>query len=382
MRGPIGWHYSLLPLIKLMFYPFVFLVLWLFPFCLRDLVGGRSLGKWLFGLRVVEAADIGATPGAGALILRNLTIWASPVGLFVARRSEDRMRFGDRLAGTMVVENPQSVTGMSWGQTIVKAGVFSLVTVGCLWVMRTTTEAYHRGSRVYAAAVEFLNGCTAFREIAPEFSGNKLTLLLPLATDSGAIVLLGYIEQNNEKTHRLLVQMQRPADNLSAWEGVMVHAVFDPGLNPDNLSRSVLNTAAMSFLKTYGPLQREILDLNPAKARLTMVTVGQEKGRNKAIVVYQKKPDKWSADFGVVLELKEADWEVSDVQGVINLNLDNASAQRTFVFFQSRNLNRYLTAEEMGRFQGGQPLPNIVPEFRTPAPDAAPGQADNATGKR
>jgi uncharacterized RDD family membrane protein YckC len=75
LRSPLGRYFLHICLFTL----------WLFPYCLRDVIGGRGLGKWIMGLKVVDAGDMASTPSVRQLLLRNVTIWISPVGVLSAR---------------------------------------------------------------------------------------------------------------------------------------------------------------------------------------------------------------------------------------------------------------------------------------------------------
>ncbi len=71
-------------------------------FALKD-VFGRSFGKWLFGLGLINVDDPQQKPTVLRRILRNLTVFIWPVEAIVMLRNIDRRRLGDRLGHTMVV---------------------------------------------------------------------------------------------------------------------------------------------------------------------------------------------------------------------------------------------------------------------------------------
>jgi uncharacterized RDD family membrane protein YckC len=87
----------------------VFLVLMLLYFVLLEGLAGATLGKWVLGLRVVNAN--GEKPGLARSILRNLLrlVDGLPafgiVGVVLILRSQERARFGDWVAGTRVVRS-------------------------------------------------------------------------------------------------------------------------------------------------------------------------------------------------------------------------------------------------------------------------------------
>ncbi len=371
-------------------FPFLlFMGLWLFPFCLRDLVGGRSLGKWLLGVRVVDSADAGTTPDARRLILRNLTIWLSPVGLALAAMHPDRMRFGDRLARTMVVEEPVPREGPSWRQTALKAACFSLVAVGCLAWWRDMTRRYHEGSRVYRLAVAHLNGGAEIRELIGGLSTDNLTLagFYYGPTAEGAATQLDFTHRAPPRQTSVTVVMKRPADNVAGWYGAGTQAKLDPPPAAENVTGSTLNAAALAFLKTYEPLHAAVRDLRPEKTTLAGAVVFVEKGTTKAAVWYARPPDRWSAQFQVMFDRKQdpalpgatgsagrGAWEVSDASGFLDLNLDNATGRRMFVFLKSKDLHRYLTADEAAGLMRNRPLTEVLPELKA--------MSDNATGAK
>jgi uncharacterized RDD family membrane protein YckC len=86
------------------FFPLLLLII------LKDLVRGKSLGKWLMDLAVRDSKDTTKTPSLFRLLLRNvpLPIWF--VELFFLIRSTKGQRIGDTLAGTIVVDNPQKIS--------------------------------------------------------------------------------------------------------------------------------------------------------------------------------------------------------------------------------------------------------------------------------
>jgi uncharacterized RDD family membrane protein YckC len=79
---------------------------------LEVLMQGRTPGKRMAGLRIVTTA--GATPGLGALLIRNVfrIVDSAPVfyalGLAVAAMTARQVRIGDLAAGTVLVYDPRS----------------------------------------------------------------------------------------------------------------------------------------------------------------------------------------------------------------------------------------------------------------------------------
>ncbi len=76
-----------------------------------ELLSGRSIGKMLFGLRVISAVDAGPAP-AWSIVLRNLI---RPIdlcgGILAARFTQRAQRLGDLLGKTAVVRSPVQQDG-------------------------------------------------------------------------------------------------------------------------------------------------------------------------------------------------------------------------------------------------------------------------------
>lgn len=83
----------------------VFVAVMVLYFC-KDLIGGQSIGRAIFGIAVRDAEDPEATPPGNRLIRRNLFLPIWPVELLALALSPSRQRIGDRLAETCVVRLP------------------------------------------------------------------------------------------------------------------------------------------------------------------------------------------------------------------------------------------------------------------------------------
>jgi uncharacterized RDD family membrane protein YckC len=86
-----------------------FLAVMFFYFALLEGLVGMTLGKWAMGLRVVRAGA-GGRPGLAKGLLRNLLRLVDGLpafnilGVVLILRSTERARFGDRHAGTRVLQ--------------------------------------------------------------------------------------------------------------------------------------------------------------------------------------------------------------------------------------------------------------------------------------
>ncbi len=367
MRTPLGWKDPVVPMI----------IVWLFPFCLRDLVGGRSFGKWLMGLRVADAANANAVPSAARLIVRNLTIWLSPVGIVLAALNSDRMRLGDRLTHSIVLEEPAPPSGPNWRVIVTKAAVFAAVAGAALYFAQFTIERYYRHSRAYGVAMTYLDGCGPMTELMPGAKGGDRAFqrLHFFPTPEGALAAAILTQPFDNRTATLTVIVNRPPDNVAGWRGMSVQAAYEPGWPADNAPRSSLNDAALSFLKTYAPLHAAVSELHAEKTTIDGAGVFTEKGKEWAGMVYRRGDERWAARFVVELFRGDGGWTVLDASGVVDLNIDNASARKVYVFRKEKNVSRFLSGFEKESYLSGGRLPaESMPDF------AVPG--DNATTKR
>lgn len=78
------------------------------PIVLEYVWGGRTVGKYLLGIRVVDRD--GRAPGAGAVVSRNVFAAVDAaffylVGIVAIATSTADQRLGDRIAGTLVVRD-------------------------------------------------------------------------------------------------------------------------------------------------------------------------------------------------------------------------------------------------------------------------------------
>ena len=90
----------------------LFFVLWvgihLFQWLILQGLTGWTVGKWLLGIRVVDAG--GQPPGVLAAVKRTLPLlfeWTTLIALIAMYRDPYARRIGDRWAGTYVVRAPR-----------------------------------------------------------------------------------------------------------------------------------------------------------------------------------------------------------------------------------------------------------------------------------
>ena len=138
-------------------FPFVMvLVFSIFPLGLRDVIGGKGLGKWILGMRVVDAANPTRAPSVTHLLLRNLTNPISPVGLASAMHDPEKARFGDRLANTLVVDDPPDPNSLALLRRVVKGVVLVALLFGGLHVLQKGVFWWFEKSEPCRLAVDHL----------------------------------------------------------------------------------------------------------------------------------------------------------------------------------------------------------------------------------
>ncbi len=99
---------------------FVYLVIvpvyFFYSLAFETLNKGRTLGKQMLGIRVrsTDGSEVGFYEAAGRWIFRipDLFLTAGTLAIILIGGSEKRQRMGDKIAGTMVVEDRKPVTGI------------------------------------------------------------------------------------------------------------------------------------------------------------------------------------------------------------------------------------------------------------------------------
>lgn len=194
-------------------------VLWLFPYGLRDLFGGRGLGKWLVGIRVVDATDMTSAASLGKLILRNVTIWFSPVGMLSAHTHPDKMRFGDRLAGTAVVDVAYDPMSSVVARRLFKAMVFLAAGACCIFSAAFGFSKLVRNSEVHETAVAFVTTYEPLHEVTGEVSPDNVNLALARygPSEEGAWALLVYTQKIEDRVMQIKMLMTRKLEGPTQW---------------------------------------------------------------------------------------------------------------------------------------------------------------------
>jgi len=80
----------------------ILMIIAFFVYCLKDIVNGRSLGKYLLGIAVRNSSNSMEKPPASKLILRNVFTFVWPIEFIALAFSKKKMKFGDQIADTDV----------------------------------------------------------------------------------------------------------------------------------------------------------------------------------------------------------------------------------------------------------------------------------------
>src|SRR5688572_7466905 len=72
----------------------------------KDTVRGVSAGKWIMGIMVRDANHPNDIPSFIRLVTRNLFVIIWPIEFIVFASNQEKRRLGDKVASTMVVDNP------------------------------------------------------------------------------------------------------------------------------------------------------------------------------------------------------------------------------------------------------------------------------------
>lgn len=109
----------------------------------KDSMNGISIGKWVMGIMVRDAADMNVVPSFGRLFLRNLFIIISPVEFIVLATSAQKKRLGDKAANTIVLANPNKPSKLPRIITLLGVGVAFILFVFIFTVMTLkNSDAY------------------------------------------------------------------------------------------------------------------------------------------------------------------------------------------------------------------------------------------------
>jgi uncharacterized RDD family membrane protein YckC len=95
----------------------------------KDSIKGISVGKWIMGIMIRDENNQNDVPSYGRLFLRNLFIIIWPVEFIMLATSDQKKRLGDKVAKTIVVENPNKPTKLPRVLAIIAVGISFFVFV-------------------------------------------------------------------------------------------------------------------------------------------------------------------------------------------------------------------------------------------------------------
>lgn len=143
-----------------LFYKFMILAFLLY--ILKDSVRGKSLGKWLVGIKVSEDTNFNKIPSIYRLILRNILIIIWPVEFIVLLVSKDKRRIGDKLAKTDVVKDEKK-SNRTLRIIIIILIIITFISSTFIFVIHT-----FKTSEGYQIAINYIRQSKDIKEITGE----------------------------------------------------------------------------------------------------------------------------------------------------------------------------------------------------------------------
>ncbi|MBB3111936.1 putative RDD family membrane protein YckC [Paenibacillus phyllosphaerae] len=138
---------------------FVILTGYILYLC-KDVIGGRSIGKRLFGLIVRN--EQGETPTVVRRIIRNAFVFIWPIEFILIVGSKRRLKIGDRIAHTdvYVMSGRRNVVGIVVAAVIATAIGITLLVGGVLYLIKNDAS--------YETATAYIENSADIREAAGE----------------------------------------------------------------------------------------------------------------------------------------------------------------------------------------------------------------------
>ena len=94
----------------------------------KDAIGGKSIGKRVLGLMVRDSFDHNQIPSMSRLFQRNLSLAFWPFQFFELSDLPEKQRRGDRIANTVVLQNP--IRPKTVNYVIIGIGLFVSIIIG------------------------------------------------------------------------------------------------------------------------------------------------------------------------------------------------------------------------------------------------------------
>ena len=164
-------------------------------YALKD-VFGRSLGKWLFGISIINIDNPQTKPSVPNRILRNLTVFIWPVEAIVMLRNADRRRLGDRLGHTIIVSDEKR-------KHPVLAGILAFILFD-LALMLGITQIIRNGDS-FKAAAEYLK------------HNSKITAIVGDVENFGSFPSGSVSTSNGHGSAELKINVYGSKGDLAVW---------------------------------------------------------------------------------------------------------------------------------------------------------------------
>lgn len=186
------------------------MIIGLAAYLLKDLFGGRSIGKVLFGLYVREYENSENTPAVHKLILRNVLIFLWPVELIAMLVDKENRRIGDKIGKTQVIGYSKKVIAR-----VIIIAVFAFVLfVTCLFFGITQMI---KNDDSYKAAVKYIESQNSITSITGNITGYGYFPNGSINISNGHGVAELIIEVKGEKQN-LTVNIYLEKTNNSDWK--------------------------------------------------------------------------------------------------------------------------------------------------------------------
>lgn len=203
----------------------------------RDLTWGRSFGKWLAGIRVVEADSVReTTPAVGALVLRNLTLFILPVEVVVlvagalaglvgagGQNWWSRGRtLGDLLAGAWLAEEIPPPNRPTWARTLTKGSAAAVVCLAFLVLVQAVPMTVVRHSVPYRLTESFIRDNAQVDELVGAGAAITQRFSYGPVLDEPRLIGAGAVIRGQTGTVSLSLVFERPplrsaAGGRSGW---------------------------------------------------------------------------------------------------------------------------------------------------------------------
>jgi uncharacterized RDD family membrane protein YckC len=182
----------------------------------KDSFGGMSLGKRIAGIMIRSEKDRNEIPSFGRLFLRNLPIMLWPVEFLVLCADSKEQRLGDKLAATVVVQNPNRLPRRTRAIILVAVAiVFFTSFTFCAGYLIKQTDAYKLAIKEIAADKDIIAETGGVRGYGMIPGGSAST-----TNDAGEAQLQIKVIGNNKD---IVVHAYLKKEKGSDWQLIELH---------------------------------------------------------------------------------------------------------------------------------------------------------------